>query len=159
MRWLIAVVCVAGLGVVGCATQKEKKRRQIKGYKEILLLWERLPEIARAIEHRRAGHNWRAVAYSSHKFNEQREALRNAIEEFREAVNWYILAKKNHPSYRDFIEKEIDAIYKYILLCHQEMPEGKPEAALSRWEKEELEVQLKRMQLAEEMESWGSGRR
>ena len=110
MRWLIVVVFVVGLGIAGCAVQKEKKRQQLKGYREILLLWERLPEIARAIEHRRAGHNWRAVAYSSHKFNEQREALRNAIEEFREAVNWYILAKKNHPSYRDFIEKEIDCL-------------------------------------------------
>ncbi|RKY14601.1 MAG: hypothetical protein DRP82_03675 [Planctomycetota bacterium] len=155
MRWLTAIVLIAGVGIAGCAVQKEKKRQQIKGYKGILLLWERLPEIARAIEHRRAGHNWRAIAYSSHKFSEQREALRNAIEEFHEAVNWYILAKKNHPSYRDFIEREIDAIYNYILLCHQEMPEGKPEPALSRWEKEEWEVQLKRMQLARGLRSWG----
>jgi len=135
VRCLIAVVFIVGLGVVGCATQEAKKRQQIKGYKEILLLWERLPEIAHAIEHRRAGHNWRAVAYSSHKFNKQREALHNAIEEFHEAVNWYILAKKNHPSYRNFIEKEIDTVYKYILLCHKEMPEGRPEVALSRRER------------------------
>jgi len=148
--WVLCGVAV----LVGCRTQTERTRTELRGYKETLLLWERLPEIARAIEFRRAGHNWRAVAYSSHKYSEQREALENAIKAFHEAVNWYVLARKNHPRYRDFIEREIDAVYKYIILCHKEMPEKPPEAPLSRWERQELRVLLERARLARELGSW-----
>ena len=157
MRWVLLLCCVAA--VFGCRSQPKKRAERRKRYKEMLFLWERLPEIAQAVEHRRAGHNWRAVAYSSHKYNEQREALRNALREFHEAVNWYIMAKKNHPDYRDFIEREIDAVYKYILLCHKEMPVKKPEAPLSRWERQELEVLLERARLAREIGSWDIGGR
>lgn len=151
---LDVLLCVVVMVLVGCAHKARRGYEEVRSYRRILFMWERLPEVARAIEHRRAGHNWRAVAYSSHRYNEQREALKNAIKEFREAVNWYILARRNHPRYRNVIEHEIDAVYKYIILCRKEMPERPPEAPLSRWERQELQVLLERARLAREIGSW-----
>jgi len=155
MRYFLVVVLV----VCGCAVRESRVKKSLPykpKYSELAAKLAEIPEIVKADEWRSIGHRWRKLAYMEWKKEKQFYAFQMARKSFREAANWYYIAKENNPDYADYVDEELKAVYRLIAMCIMEQPEllRLPQALVEEQHELEMAIQRRLETLSETVQEW-----